>query len=63
LAGEAGYDLADQRGNETAALMIYHASEPRIDIDGGRFYETCYDALAHMKYCADLEARLPSIDS
>jgi hypothetical protein len=63
LAGEAGYALEKQHGTEDTALMIYHASEPRIDIDGEWFRDPDLDALDHMQYCADLEARLPCIDS
>jgi predicted metal-dependent hydrolase len=48
LAGDAGYALEKQYGTKVTALMIYHASEPRIYIDGVRFHDPDTDALDHI---------------
>ena len=55
LAGEAGYELEKQTSTLFAAMQIYHASSPDIQVSPPRFYESNGVALDDMKRCAALE--------
>ena len=52
LAGEAGIMLAWHTTTLFAAMQIYHASSPSINVAPGRFFSNKADAMADMRRCA-----------
>ena len=57
LAGEAGRKLEEQTSTLHAAMQIYHASSPDIQVSPPRFFEPNAIALADIKRCAAEEAQ------
>jgi hypothetical protein len=58
LAGERGYELERITGPVFAAMQIYKASSPDINVSPVRFFEDNKTALDNMKECAEREAQL-----
>ena len=58
LAGERGKALESLTSTLHAAMMIYHASCPKVPVSPNRFFETNEKAIADMRRCAELEAAL-----
>ena len=58
LAGERGKALESLTSTLHAAMMIYHASCPKVPVSPNRFFETNEKAIDDMRRCAELEAAL-----
>lgn len=56
LAGEKGYELERHTNSVFAAMMIFQASSPSVEVAPVRFFEDNKTALEDMKRCAELEA-------
>ena len=55
LAGEQGYKLESHTDSVFAAMMIFKASSPSIEVSPVRFFEDNATALEDMRKCAELE--------